>query len=122
MESRRDVLKDMDDESRRIALELLATQVRWDLIRFFRANPYTIHTGNGLARIVGRRLTTVEAEAEALVKEGVLRRLPQEEGLANIYAYEPDPGARRIIDLLDEASNGRPEFVDEIKTFIENDS
>ncbi|MCL5292899.1 MAG: hypothetical protein M1548_10380 [Actinobacteria bacterium] len=110
-----DVILSIDPEKRRTVLALLASQVRWDLVRFFRANPFTIHTAQGLARIVGRRVEQVEVETKALVHESVLRRLSQDEDFPPIYAYEPNADLRLLIELVEQLTDGRLDFFDELR-------
>lgn len=110
-----DVLEKMDAEMKRIASSLLESQTRWDLVRFFHSNPFVIHTANGLANMVGRQPKLVQAEVEALVREGVLRRLPQDEDIPPIYSYEPRPKVHLVIELIDSACGSRPDLVEELR-------
>ncbi|MCL4499664.1 MAG: hypothetical protein M1335_05430 [Chloroflexi bacterium] len=119
----KETISKMSAEHRRIAKALLASQVRWDLVKFFHANPFTIHTAQGLASMIGRRLDTVETETEALVGVRVLRRLPANGGPALIYAYDPEPDVRIVIGQVESVSSSPADLAERLLgLFTEADS
>ncbi|MHB0977368.1 MAG: hypothetical protein ACYC1U_09280 [Candidatus Aquicultorales bacterium] len=114
-----DAVVDLNAEGLQQALGLLCSQVRWDLIKFFKANPFSIHTSQGLASIIGRQQTKVEDETQALVEEKLLKRISQEDGFPPIYAYDPDPELAAIVDLLETACTACGDHVDKVKSDVE---
>lgn len=108
MVEQRELEKNLDPEVSRLLGVLSSSQVRWDLVKFFRENPFTIHTAQGLASMIGRRIDKVEAEAEALVAQEVLARISGGDVAPFIYAYDPQPDALKAIELLiDEEREAR---------------
>ncbi len=105
-------LEKMDSKLKPIAESLLASKTRWDLVHFFRANPFSIHTASGLAKLVGRQPKRVKEEVEILVELGVLRRLPQDEDATPIYSYEPNADVRLAIELIEGASGGKTDLIE----------
>lgn len=57
----------MEDIDPRL-LDLLRTRVntfiKWDVVRFFHANPHTADTADNLARYIGRDVRVVEPELD----------------------------------------------------------
>lgn len=122
METTVRIMEKMDSKMKVIAKSLLSSRTRWDLVRFFHANPFTIHTANGLAKLVGRQPSQVKAEIEALLKQGVLRRLSQDEDAASIYSYEPNSDVRLVVELIDGACGGKIDLIDELLAELKNEN
>lgn len=71
------------------------TFVRWDLIRFFHDNPYTVNTAEAIAQYTGRDVRTVEAELLGLVEANVLR--VKQSGSTTIFGYTTDASVRELV-------------------------
>lgn len=72
------------------------TFVRWDLIRFFHDNPYTVNTADAIARYTGRDVRTVEAELKGLVEVSILRL--KQAGTTTLFGYTTDPTIRELVE------------------------
>lgn len=95
-------LKSLNNEKRELVREILESPIKWDLINFYQANPFSIHTARGLSRIVGRKADQVFREIEELVVAGILKNLSGNGDSSSIYIYEPsNENASTIRTLID---------------------
>lgn len=98
----------MEDIDPRL-LDLLRTRVntfiKWDVVRFFHANPHTADTADNLARYIGRDVRVVEPELRQLTQAGVL----EAETLADlrVYTLTADAGTASLIDSFVRACDDR---------------
>lgn len=90
-------------------LEFLQTRidsfVKWDLVRFFHDNPYTMDTAENIARYAGRSVDVIRADLADLTRDGVLEE-NQLGGMA-VYSLVPDPQIRRLLEQFVKASDDR---------------
>jgi len=90
-------------------LDLLRTRVntfiKWDVVRFFHANPHTADTADNLARYIGRDVRVVEPELRQLTQDRVL----EAETLADlrVYTLTADAGTVSLIDSFVRACDNR---------------
>jgi DNA-binding transcriptional ArsR family regulator len=90
-------------------LEFLQTRidsfVKWDLVRFFHDNPYTMDTAENIARYAGRSIDVIRADLADLTRDGVLEE-NQLGGMA-VYSLVPDPRVRELLEQFVKASDDR---------------
>lgn len=60
-------------QGREILSRLLSSEVKGDLLVLFHKNPGLVDTMDGVARRIGRRANSIEADAKDLVDLGVLK-------------------------------------------------
>lgn len=94
------LVKGLNSNTRALLLEILESPIKWDLICFYHANPFSIHTANGLTNIIGRRYEQVLKEAKELAAKHVLKVVSENNGVSPIYAYEPSVENTCIINAL----------------------
>ncbi|MCL6472444.1 MAG: hypothetical protein K6T91_06480 [Firmicutes bacterium] len=82
------ILKALDNKTKSLVLDILDSPIKWDLVNFYQANPFSLHTVKGLANIIGRRQGQVEKEADELARNGILKNLSDNDPIA-VYSYEP---------------------------------
>lgn len=98
----------MDDMDPHL-LDLLRTRVntfiKWDVVRFFHANPHTADTADNLARYIGRDVRVVEPELRQLTQDRVL----EAETLADlrVYTLTADASTVSLIDSFVRACDNR---------------
>jgi hypothetical protein len=98
----------MDDMDPRL-LELLRTRinsfVKWDLVRFFHANPHTADTAEHLALLTERDMRVVEVGLRELAQAGVLAA----ETMADlpVYALTSDESMVALLDSFVRACDER---------------
>ncbi len=90
-------------------LEFLRTRidsfVKWDLVRFFHDNPYTMDTAENIARYAGRSVQVIRADLIALARDGVLEE--DQLGGMIVYSLVPDPHVRELLEQFVKASDDR---------------
>ena len=91
------LMDDMDPSLLDLLRTRINTFIKWDLVRFFHANPHTAEAAETLAHHLGRDVRVVETELRELVQAGVL---VAEELMADVpvYALATDG---RMMPLLD---------------------
>lgn len=112
------LLKGLNSKTRVLVLEILESPIKWDLICFYQANPFSIHTAKGLANIIGRRSEQVLKEAEELVAAGVLKVIPENSSISSIYAYEPSAENTCIINELIALSLEERDLMGELRRML----
>src|SRR3990172_3595424 len=113
--------KNLNDRTRALALDILGSPTKLNLLQFYKANPFSIHTPRGLANILGRTAEQVYKEAEALATAGVLKKISENEDTAStIYSYEPDKELSAVIDTLVELSNDPKCTISDIICLLEH--
>ena len=90
-------------------LEFLRTKVdsfvKWDLIRFFHDNPYTMDTADNIARYAGRNVEVIQTDLEELAQDSVLEE--NHLGDMTVYSLASDQENRELLEHFVEASNDR---------------
>lgn len=94
------LVKGLNNETKTLILEILDSPIKWELIGFYQANPFSIHTARGLANIIGRRTNQVLKEAEELAQANILKKISENGGPCTIYAYEPNRQGTSAIKAL----------------------
>lgn len=111
----------MDDIDPRL-LDLLRTRIntfiKWDLVRFFHANPHTADTAENLARYTGRDVRVVEPELRQLAQAGML----EVETLADlrVYTLTADEDTVALLDSFMRACDDRQFRIKAIYHIIRN--
>jgi hypothetical protein len=99
------LMADMDPE----LLEFLQTRidsfVKWDLVRFFHDNPYTIDTAENIARYAGRSVDVIRSELADLTRDGVLEE--SQLGGMTVHSLVPDRRVRELLEQFVKASDDR---------------
>ncbi len=99
------VVADMDPRLLEFLRTKINTFVKWDLIRFFRDNPYTIDTADNIARYAGRSVDSVRTDLAELAQDGVLEE--NQLGDMTVYSVVSDREVTELLDQFVEASNDR---------------
>ncbi|HZD60132.1 MAG TPA: hypothetical protein VE439_06720 [Anaerolineae bacterium] len=113
-------VKRLNSKTRVVVLDILGSPTKWNLIQFYKANPFSIHTPRGLANIIGRKADLVHKEAEELTNAGVLKKISENGSFSSIYSYEPEADIACVIDALIEIGNERRNFIDDLCNIIKN--
>jgi hypothetical protein len=112
-------VKSLNEKTKAVVLEILESPTKWNLIQFYKANPFSIHTPRGLANIIGRKPSAVSKEVECLARVGVLRQISENGDLSAIYSYDPEKAMVKIIDslvaLCSESHETTQELIEAIK-------
>lgn len=116
------LVKGLNSKTKALVLEILESPIKWDLICFYQANPFSIHTAKGLANIIGRRPEQVLKEAEELAKADLLKIISENGGALSIYAYEPSSDSACVIDMLVTLSAEERNLIDELYRTLKEDS
>jgi len=111
-------VKSLNEKTKALVLDILESPTKWNLIQFYKTNPFSIHTPRGLANIIGRKASIVSKEAECLARAGVLKKISANGDLSAIYSYEPEKGIAKIIDSLIELCGDSREAVKELVAAI----
>ena len=90
------LMSEVEPELLDFVLTKVNSFVKWNLLRFFHANPHTADTVTNVARYVGLRPEAVRGEIEELVDDGLIQRRP----LAGdaVYTLSDEDTPRRLID------------------------
>jgi len=96
------LMKNLNGRTRETILDILGSPTKWNLIQFYKANPFSIHTPRGLANIIGRGANQVFKDAEDLANAGVLKKISENGNASSIYSYEPYKEIAAAIDALVE--------------------
>jgi len=115
------IIKNLNANAKALALQLLESHIKWDLIAFYEANPFSIHTARGLANIVGRSPDRVFEEAEELAAAQVLKKISENGDMSSIYSYDPKPENATLIKALMELCKSGHDQVDELCRAIKGD-
>jgi len=108
------IIKNLNADTKALALQLLESHIKWDLVAFYEANPFSIHTARGLANIIGRSANRVFEEAEELAAAQVLKKISENGDMSSIYSYEPKVENATLIKALIELCKGGHEQVDKL--------
>lgn len=99
------LMADMDPR----LLEFLQTRVdsfvKWDLIRFFHDNPYTMDTAENIARYAGRSADVIRADLAELSQDGILEE--NRLGDMTVYSLVSDHEVRELLEQFVRASDDR---------------
>lgn len=114
------IVKHLNCRTKVLALEILESPIKWDLISFYQANPFSIHTARGLANIIGRSPEQVFKEAEELTAASVLKRISENGDKSSIYSYEPETEAASLIKILLELHNEDHGLLDKLEQLIKD--
>lgn len=115
------VMKNLNSRTRAVVLDIVESPTKWNLIQFYKSNPFSIHTPRGLANIIGRRADHVFKEVEGLAGAGILKKLSENGGLSSIYSYEPEAEIACIIDILVDIGSEQRELIDNLRSLIKNE-
>ena len=99
------LMADMDPRLLEFLQTKVNTFVKWDLIRFFHANPHTTDTIENIARYAGRSVETIHTEMAELAREGVLEE--RQLGDMTVYSLAPDRQVRELLEQFVRASDDR---------------
>ncbi len=69
------IMKDMDPDLFDFLTTYMDSFIKWDLLRFFEANPYTMDSEENIARYTGRTVADVQIGLQELVQQGVLDKI-----------------------------------------------
>ncbi|HEY3375252.1 MAG TPA: hypothetical protein VGK02_09340 [Candidatus Aquicultor sp.] len=116
------LVKNLNDDTRALIIDVLDSPIKWDLIHFYQANPFSIHTARGLSNIIGRRSEQVFQEAEQLAENGVLKKVCENGDSSSIYAYEPDTERETILRTLAELSEEDTSLLDELHKLLKGET
>ncbi len=90
-------------------LEFLQTRIdsfgKWDLVRFFHDNPYTMDTAENIARYTGRNVDAIRIDLVDLTRDGVLEE--DQLGGMTVYSLVPDDRVRELLEQFVTASDDR---------------
>jgi len=114
------LIRTLNNRTKELAIEILDSPIKWDLVNFYEANPFSIHTAGGLAGIIGRRTEQVFKEAEELTVAEVLKKLSGNGGSSSIYAYEPKPENCQVIRALVKLGKEDRRLIDELRRLIKS--
>lgn len=79
--------------------------IKWDLVKFFYLNTYTLDTVENIATYIGRNRDVVEHEIEGLVEDDILEKRIL--GNKSVYALTTKAAIRPMVDLFILACEGR---------------
>lgn len=72
--------------------------IKWDLVKFFYLNTYTLDTVENIAKYIGRNRDVVEQEIEGLVEDGILEKRIL--GNRPVYMLTTKAAIRPMVDLF----------------------
>ncbi len=82
--------------------------VAWDLVLFFRDNPYAVGSPESLAQSIGRRGTDLQLQLERLAGAGILsRENPSRHDAEPVYSYHPPDSYREALEEFRSALRDR---------------
>ena len=113
-------VKSLNEKTKAVVLEILESPTMWNLIQFYKANPFSIHTPRGLANIIGRKPAVVTKEVECLARAGILKKISENGDLSAIYSYDPEKTMIKIIDTLVGLCNESRETTRELIEALKN--
>jgi len=99
------LMEDMDPDLLAFVKTKVNSFVKWDLLRFFHENPHTLDTVSNIARYAGRGEAEVQAELDALVREGLMERHLMND--TPVYGLTSDEEMRRLLDKFFRACEDR---------------
>lgn len=99
------LMADMDPRLLEFLKTTVDSFVKWDLIRFFHDNPYTMDTAENIARYAGRNVDAIRDDLAELAEDGML----EESQLSDmtVYSLAPNEEMRELLDKFVEASDDR---------------
>ncbi len=82
--------------------------VTWDLVLFFRDNPYAVGSAETFAQSIGRRGTDLQLHLERLAELGILtREKPSTDDAEPVYSYHPPDTYRQELEEFRSALRDR---------------
>ncbi|MHB8842583.1 MAG: hypothetical protein ACYC56_12510 [Candidatus Aquicultor sp.] len=114
------IIKNFNCKTKTLALKILDSPIKWDLLNFYRANPFSIHTAQGLANIIGRSPDQVFREAEELASASILKRISHNGDKTSIYSYDPAPEAASLIKVLFELHGEERDLLEKLEQMIKD--
>ena len=115
------LIRNLNERTKATILDIIESPTKWNLIQFYKSNPFSIHTPRGLANIIGRRDNQVYKEAEELATAGILKRISENGDPTSIYSYEPDEEMTSIINGLSDIDEDPRDLMEELlKAIKEN--
>lgn len=79
--------------------------IKWDLVRFFHDNPYTVDTAEHIASFIGRDVDEVATELEDMARVGLLE--VQVRGEHTLYRLTQQPTIRSQVNDFVMACHNR---------------
>ncbi len=110
----------MDPQLRQFLRERINSFMKWDLMRFFYENPYTVDTASNIAAYTGRDPAAIAPVLDALVAADLLlvSSLPGDKGMP-VYRLTTDPTLRDLLERFHRACQDRDFRVQAIYTVIQ---
>lgn len=115
------LIKGLSAETKELAIIILESPTKWDLISFYHANPFSIHTAKGLANMIGRTAEQVFKDAEDLTKLKVLEKVCETGNASSIYSYGPSNENTALINSLLELVDEDQALADELLKSLKED-
>lgn len=99
------LMDDLDPELLTFIRKRVNSFIKWDLVRFFHDNPYTVEDADRIAVYIGREEDLIRSEMDSLVEAGVLVRTgPQDRP---VFGLTSDEATRKLIDRFYHACEDR---------------
>ncbi len=100
--------RDLDPRIQSFVERYVGSFVAWDLVLFFRDNPYAVGTAESLAQSIGRRSSDLQLPLEKLAEQGILTRENSTGDPAGpIYSYHPPAEYRAEVEDFRSALRDR---------------
>jgi hypothetical protein len=108
------IIKSITEDTKTLTIAILESPTKWDLISFYHANPFSIHTAKGLANMIGRKVDQIFEDAEELARLNVLEKVCETGNASSIYSYEPTSDNAALLDTLIELVKDDQSLADEL--------
>ena len=99
------LMNDMDPALLDFIKSRVNSFIKWDLIRFFHANPHTVDSAESIARYTGRHVDAIQPALEGLVRSGVMEQRAVEG--TTVYAITSTASVRALIEQFAHACEDR---------------
>jgi hypothetical protein len=108
------IIKSLTEATTVLAIVALESPTKWDLISFYHANPFSIHTAKGLANMIGRSADQIFQDAEELASLNVLEKVCETGNASSIYSYEPTDDNAALLGSLLELADEDHSLIEEL--------
>jgi hypothetical protein len=108
------LIKELTEETKTLAIAVLESPTKWDLINFYQANPFSIHTAKGLANMIGRKVDQVFKDAEELRNLNVLEKVCETGNASSIYSFGPSADDAALLKSLIDLADDDQQLIDEL--------
>jgi hypothetical protein len=92
--------------------------IKWDLVRFFHDNPYTVETAENIAHFVGRDVQAIQTELLELASAGVL--IATQRNTVTTFSLTKEKHMRELLRNFMDACLDRSFRVKAIQTVIDS--